>query len=54
MRFLKQQQQQGPQVQLQILTMVSSLLAEGGGHECEQGEPQRDEHAHVAQAVVTV
>lgn len=34
--------------------MVPSLLAKGGGHECEQGEPERDEHTHVAQTVVAV
>lgn len=34
--------------------MVAALLAECGGHECEQGKPQRDKDADVAQAVVAV
>lgn len=34
--------------------MVPSLLAKRCGHECEQGEPERDEHTHIAQTVVAV
>lgn len=34
--------------------MVAALLAKRGGHECEQGQPQGDEDAHVAQTVVAV
>lgn len=34
--------------------MVSSLLTKGGGHECEQREPQGHEHTHVAQSVVVI
>lgn len=45
---------EAPEGKFSKLTVISSLLAKRCGHECEQGEPEGDKHAHIAQAVVAV
>lgn len=37
-----------------ILTVVPPFLPKCCGHECEQREPEWNEHTHIAQTVVTV